>query len=95
MQTTLFAAACCKILRKLIDYIVELLDIFDRGMRYGSIKEIQAQVLNEDSQKIFTMITCDIDMSSGNLCEKTLKTAGEYPDRPQIRKLDRYQVVFA
>ena len=48
-----------------IHYTVELLDIYDRGEGRGSLAEIQAEAFNEDEEKVFTLITRDIDMSTG------------------------------
>jgi len=65
-----------------IHYTVELLDIYDRGEGRGSLAEIQAEAFDESDEKVFTLITRDIDMSSGGFGgQKPSKTAVEYPDR--------------
>ena len=65
-----------------IHYTVELLDIFDRGEGRGSLAEIQAEAFNEDEEKVFTLITRDIDMSTGGFGgRKPPKAVVEYPGR--------------
>ena len=65
-----------------IHYTVELLDIYDRGEGRGSLAEIQAEAFNEDEEKVFTLITRDIDMSTGGFGgKKPPKASVVYPDR--------------
>lgn len=65
-----------------IHYTVELLDIYDRGEGRGSLAEIQAEAFDEDEEKVFTLITRDIDMSTGGFGgKKPPKASVVYPDR--------------
>ncbi|MDO4555337.1 MAG: MaoC/PaaZ C-terminal domain-containing protein [Lachnospiraceae bacterium] len=64
-----------------IEYTIELLDIYDRGEDRGSLAEIQAEAYDESGDKVFTLVTRDVDMSSGGFGgEKPPKAPVEYPD---------------
>ena len=65
-----------------LHYTVELLDIYDRGEGRGSLGFIQAVAYDEDNDKVFTLVTKDIDMSTGGFGgQKPPKAIVEYPDR--------------
>lgn len=65
-----------------IHYTVELLDIYDRGEGRGSLAEIEAVAYDEQEEKVFTLVTRDIDMSSGGFGgKKPPKAIISYPDR--------------
>lgn len=65
-----------------IDYTIELLDIYDRGEGRGSLAEIQAEAFDEEGDKVFTLVTRDIDMSTGGFGgQKPPKYPVEYPER--------------
>lgn len=64
-----------------IDYTIELLDIYDRGPARGSLAEIQAEAFDEEGDKVFTLITRDIDLSSGGFGgSKPPKMSVYYPE---------------
>ena len=65
-----------------IHYTVELLDIYDRGEGRGSLAEIQAEAFNEDEETLLTLISRDIDMSTGGFGgRKPPRASVVYPDR--------------
>lgn len=65
-----------------IHYTVTLKDIYDRGEGRGSLAVIEAEAYDEQNEKVFTLTTRDIDMSSGGFGgEKPPKASVEYPDR--------------
>lgn len=73
-----------------IHYTVELLRIYDRGEGRGSLAEIEAVAYDEQEEKLFTLVTRDIDMSSGGFGgEKPPRVIISYPDRaPDYEVLD-------
>lgn len=74
-----------------IDYTIELLDIFDRGEGRGSLAEIQAEAFDEAGEKVFTLVTRDIDMSTGGFGgQKPPKSSVDYPDREPDFQVEDY-----
>ncbi|OOB80602.1 MAG: hypothetical protein BEN19_00080 [Epulopiscium sp. Nuni2H_MBin003] len=57
-----------------IHYTIELKDIYDRGEGRGSLAIIEAIAYDEQDEKLFTLITKDIDLSTGGF-------GGEQPPR--------------
>ncbi|NCB62610.1 MAG: 3-alpha,7-alpha,12-alpha-trihydroxy-5-beta-cholest-24-enoyl-CoA hydratase [Clostridia bacterium] len=65
-----------------IHYTIELLRIYDRGEGRGSLAEIEAVGYTEQGEKAFTLVTRDIDLSTGGFGgERPPKTSMVYPDR--------------
>ena len=65
-----------------ITYSVELLDIYDRGLGRGSLAFIQAEAFDEQGDKSFTLLTKDINMSTGGFGgKKPPNVTVEYPKR--------------
>lgn len=74
-----------------IHYTVQLLDIYDRGEGRGSLAEIEALAFDEQEEKVFTLVTRDIDMSSGGFGgKKPPKAAVSYPDRAPDFEVEDY-----
>lgn len=74
-----------------IHYTIELLHIYDRGEGRGSLAEIEAVAYDEGDEKVFTLHTRDIDMSSGGFGgEKPPKAAVTYPDRAPDFEVEDY-----
>lgn len=74
-----------------IHYTVELLDIYDRGEGRGSLAEIEAVAYDEQEEKVFTLVTRDIDMSSGGFGgKKPPKAMIAYPDRAPDFEVEDY-----
>lgn len=66
-----------------ISYTIELLRIGDRGEGSGSLADIQAVAYNEKQEKIFTLLTRDIDLSTGGFGgDKPVLPRCEVPDTP-------------
>lgn len=65
-----------------ITYTVELLDIYDRGAGRGSLAFIQAEAFDEQGDKAFTLLTKDVDLSTGGFGgKKPPNVAVTYPER--------------
>ena len=74
-----------------IHYTVQLLDIYDRGEGRGSLAEIEAVAYDEQEEKVFTLVTRDIDMSSGGFGgKKPPKVIITYPDRAPDFEVEDY-----
>ncbi len=72
-------------------YTIELLNIYDRGENRGSIGDIEAIAFDEDREKVFTLNTKDIDMSSGGFDGDPLpKESIDYPIRDPDFVFDDY-----
>lgn len=65
-----------------IRYKLQLKEIYDRGDKRGSLAVVEAVAYDENGEKLFTLITKDIDMSSGGFGgEKPLQRSVLYPKR--------------
>ena len=74
-----------------LHYTIELLDIYDRGEGRGSLAEIQAVACDEGEEKVFTLVTRDIDMSTGGFGGKPFpKSSLQYPDRAPDFEVEDY-----
>lgn len=74
-----------------IHYTVELKHIYDRGEGRGSLAEIEAVAYDEQEEKVFTLVTRDIDMSSGGFGgERPPKASVSYPDREPDFEVDDF-----
>ena len=72
-----------------IHYTIELKEIYDRGEGRGSLAIIEAVAYDEADEKVFTLVTKDIDLSTGGFGgEKPPKAVMAYPEREPDFEVD-------
>ncbi len=71
-----------------IKYTVEITDIFDRGEKRGSLAVIKSEAFDESGEKVFTLITKDVDLSTGGFGGLKPENAKvSFPDREADYKI--------